>query len=156
MPHPTDPHETETCPECGARLPEGGTCRDHFDALLALEWQIPGGPGEVAHFHAVACYGLQHPDSMGYTAETLAGLRQALADQLSGRATLDEIRRRTRRQVDGAARVRRREGDAAPAWRRGGWPMTVADILTVAPETAAYGERVREWACSVLEALETG
>lgn len=52
------------CPECGAPLPEGGSCRDNFDALLALEWEIPGGPGEIAHFYAVGSYVLQHPEEL--------------------------------------------------------------------------------------------
>ena len=65
----------EVCPECGAPVPDGGSCRDHFHALLLLEAAIPGGPGALAHFYAVACYGLQHPDSLNYTADTLAGLR---------------------------------------------------------------------------------
>jgi hypothetical protein len=37
-----------TCPECGAAVPEGGTCRDNFHALLLLESAIPGGPGSLA------------------------------------------------------------------------------------------------------------
>ena len=36
----------------GGPLAEGQTCRSLFDALLALEWQIPGGPGELADFRA--------------------------------------------------------------------------------------------------------
>ena len=40
------------CCECGGPLAEGQTCRSLFDALLALEWQIPGGPGELADFRA--------------------------------------------------------------------------------------------------------
>jgi hypothetical protein len=74
-----------TCPECGAAVPEGGTCRDNFHALLLLQSEIPGGPGGLAHFYAVASYGLQHPGSMNCTAETLAGLRAAVTDSLDGR-----------------------------------------------------------------------
>jgi hypothetical protein len=48
----------------------------------------------VAHFHAVAAYGLQHPESMNYTEHTRSDLRDVLADQLDGRATIDTIRRR--------------------------------------------------------------
>jgi hypothetical protein len=127
---------------------------DHFHALLVLEAQIPGAPGSVEHFRAVACYALQHPDSMNYTAEALAGLRMALADELDGRATLDEIRRRTRRAVDGAGRVMRRPQDAAPRWLRGCWPMTVVDVLRVEPTAETYAERVRLWATSVRDTLD--
>src|SRR5262245_18455556 len=79
------------CPECGCVVSDGQLCLDHFHALLLLEWQIPGGPGEVPHFYAVAGYGLQHPDTMNHTVEALAGLRQAVADHLAGRATLEQI-----------------------------------------------------------------
>lgn len=37
----------DSCPECGATVPEGGSCRDYFDALMLLESQIPGGPGQA-------------------------------------------------------------------------------------------------------------
>ncbi len=92
------------CSECGAEVPAGGACRDHFHALLGLEWQIPGGPGELSHFYAVATYGLQHPQGMNYTADTIAGLRQAVADALDGRATIEDLRRRVRREGDAEVR----------------------------------------------------
>ena len=95
----------EICPECGAPVPEGGSCRDHFHALLLLEGEIPGVAGSILHFYAVATYGLQHPDSMNYTAEALAGLRAALADALDGRVTVGELRRRGRRDAGGPERV---------------------------------------------------
>ena len=144
----------DVCPECGAAVPGGGSCRDNFDALLLLEPRIPGGPGQLPHFYAVACYGLQHPDSMNYTADALAGLRTALANVLDGRATVDEIRLRSRRASDGPARVTRRAGDAAVPWRRGGWPMMVADVLGVEAEAGAYAVRVTRWARAVRETLE--
>jgi hypothetical protein len=146
----------EFCPECGAPTLEGGSCRDNFDALLLLESRIPGGPGGLAHFYAVACYSLQHPDSMNYTADALAGLRAGLADVLDGKLTLAELRRRTRRALDGAARVTRRSGDAEVPWRRGRWPMTVGDVLTVEADTTAYAERVASWARSVRDGLAAG
>jgi hypothetical protein len=91
---------------------------------------------------------------MNYTAATLAGLHAGLADVLDGRATLAELRRRTRRAVDGPARVTRRAGEAVVPWRRGGWPMTVADVLTVEADVNAYAERVARWARSVRKALD--
>lgn len=144
----------ELCPECGAAVPESGSCRDHFHVLLLREWEIPGGPGALPHFYAVASYGLQHPDSMNYTAATLAGLLAQLSDMLDGRATLDQIRQRTRQATNGAVRVTRREGDAVVPWRRGDWPMTVVDVLTVVPDAVAYAERVLRWAHSVRDALD--
>ena len=143
-----------TCPECGAAVPDGATCRDNFHALLLLESEIPGGPGSLAHFYAVASYGLQHPRSMNYTAETLAGLRAAVADSLDGRTTVADIRRRMSQQTDGARRVTRRPGDPEPTWHRGPWPMSVAEVLTVEAEQGAYGTMVERWARSVRETLD--
>lgn len=149
----------DRCPECGAPVPEAGSCRDHFHALLLLEVEIPGVPGTVLHTYAVGAYALQHPDSMGYTAEALAGLRRTLADLLEGRASPEQTRRRTRLAVDGPTRVLRRAGEPAPAWRRGSWPLTIADVCTAdtfgAYDTAeAFADHVVRWARSVVAALD--
>ena len=47
---------SDLCPECGAAVPQGGSCRDHFHALLLLESQVQGVPGGWPHFYAVATY----------------------------------------------------------------------------------------------------
>lgn len=143
-----------TCPECGAALPEGAACRANLDALLGLEWRLPGGPGELAHFYAVATYNLQHPQGMNLTAEALAGLRAAVRDALAGSATMDELRRRARRGNQGTARVTRRAGDTEVRWNVATWPMNVADVLSVEAEAAAYADRVTRWARSVLDTLD--
>jgi hypothetical protein len=91
---------------------------------------------------------------MNYTADALAGLYASLAEVLDGRATPGAIRRRNRRALDGATRVTRRAGEPAVVWRRGGWPMTVADVLGVEPDAAAYAERVACWAHSVRATLD--
>ena len=140
------------CPECGAPVPGGGACRDNFHALLLLESEIPGGPGDVPHFYAVASYALQHPESMGYTAEAVAGLRACLADHLDARLSLDAVRRRVRRGAEGANRVTRRGGDEVVRWPVGTWPVTVADVC--AGGTEGYGERVEQWARSIREMLD--
>jgi hypothetical protein len=127
--------------------------------LLLLESEIPGVAGSILHFYAVATYGLQHPDSMNSTAEALAGLRSALAGALDGRLTPGALRRRGRRDTDGPRRVTRRDGDPAVPWRRGAWPMTVADVCTAESFGAydtydAYAEHVLRWARSVRATLE--
>ena len=150
---------SDTCPECGAAVPDGRACRDHFHALLLLEGEIAGVPGSIAHFYAVAAYGLQHPVSMNYTREALDGLRAALADVLDGRAGVGDLRHRGRRATDGSVRVTRRVGDSAVHWYKGPWPMTIADICTA--ETfgcydthAEFADRVTRWARLVRETLD--
>jgi len=143
----------DLCSECGAALLNEGSCQTHFHDLLALEWEIPGGPGELAHFYAVATYGLQHPESMNFTAEALSGLRQAIADALAGTVTVRDLRRRVGDSARFAGRVTRREGDREVRWGVEAWPMTITDVLTVAPERNEYLERVSSWAASVLRTL---
>src|SRR5438128_1889518 len=76
------------CPECGAPVSACGACLDRFHALLVLEGTFPGAAGSILHFYAVACYNLQHPDSVGLTAEALEGLRRNLAGALDGKASV--------------------------------------------------------------------
>lgn len=141
----------QTCPECGAAVAAGAACLDHFHALLVLEGGFPGAAGSILHFYAVATYNLQHPDSVGLTAETLHALRRNLADALDGAAPLEELRRRARRATDGPTRVRRRPGEPAPNWHRGPWPLNVTSVLGAT--AATYPELVTAWARSVRTTL---
>jgi hypothetical protein len=142
----------ERCPECGAPLPDGGQCRDHFSALLLLEAQVPEAAGSLLHFYAVASYALQHPDSFGYTAPALADVCKSLADALDGQVTVEDLRRRARYGFDGPARVVRRAGDDPAPWHRGPWPVTVADVCTV--DAAEYVEQLLRWAHAVRDTLD--
>jgi hypothetical protein len=142
----------ESCPECGAAVPRGGVCRDHFHALLALEAQVPKAAGALPHFYAVACYVLQHPESMGYTARALADLRSGLAEALEGRAGIPQLRARAQRTASGGS-IMRKAGDAVARWPVERWPMTVADVC--AGGVDGYSERVAEWARSIRLTLDT-
>jgi hypothetical protein len=141
-----------TCSDCGAPLPDSGVCRVYFYELLALESQVPGAAGEVAHFFAVASYNLQHPSQ--FVPEALAGLRTAVADALAGEATIPELRRRAGAAAQGRAPVIRRDGapDATlGAWPTQ-WPMTVRDVCEGSVDE--YAQRVRSWAASVSATLD--
>ena len=144
--------ERDVCVECGAPVAGDAGCVGNFHALLALEWQIPrGAGGEIAHFYAVSSYVLQHPESMGYTEASLAGLRSAVARALSGDATVADLRAWARR-AGAADRVTRREGDRVVWWPVEDWSTTVADVLAGGVDD--YGERVEAWAASVLADLD--
>jgi hypothetical protein len=135
------------CAECGATLEPARACRDYFNDLLALEWQVPGGPGTKAHFLAVASYNLQHPSD--FTPAMLSGLRTTLSDVLAGRASIEEALDRARKTTDGSTRVRRRPGDVGRPqedWPTR-WPMTVRDVCSV--PVSSYLEQVQAWATSV-------
>jgi hypothetical protein len=143
---------TSTCPECGAPLPEGVSCRDYFHELLVLEGQVPGAAGGLPHLLAVAAYNLQHPSA--FMPAALFGLRRTLADVLAGRATVDDARRRARYATDGETRVIRRvdtvisddDRTRLNVWPTE-WPRTVLDVCRVRPEQ--YVESVQQWAQAV-------
>jgi hypothetical protein len=143
----------DNCPECGAPVPTGGSCRDLFHNLLLLEAEVPGAPGSIIHFFTVSTYVLQHPDSMNYTAHALNLMRIAHRDALDDRVTIEDLRRRARREFDGPQRVTRRAGDPEVVWRRGGWPMTAADALATAT-LDTYADVVVRWARSVRVVLD--
>src|SRR5262249_62324530 len=82
----------------------------------------------LPHFYAVASYGLQHPGGMNHTAQVVAGLRAAVADVLDGRATLADVRRGAREELDGPTRAPRRAGDPEAEWHVGRWPGAVAAV----------------------------
>jgi len=140
------------CPECGARVPSGSACLDHFHALLVLEGTFPSAPGSILHFYAVATYNLQRPDSSGLTAEALHGSYQSLADVLDGKLSLELLRRQVRRTADGPTRVRRRQGEPPVGWYRGPWPINVVNVLTAT--AATYPEFVEAWAHAVRATLD--
>lgn len=135
------------CPECGAMLADGQNCRQLFDALLLLERQCLTAE-RAMHFLAVSSYVLQHPISMQYNTAALFSARDSVAEYLSGRASLDSIRRRIRATKNGPRRVARRAGEAAHSWNVAAWPLTVADVL--AGGSSEFPQRVRAWAESIV------
>ncbi len=144
---------TDACAQCGAGISDGDTCRTRFDALLAIELAFPPAFGAVHHL-TVACYSLQHPE--GYVGAALAMWRQMLAQSMDGVATPKELLREARRRFEGPARVREKNA-VPPAWWPTTWPLTAADALPPASESAgAQGhiDRVRRWAASVRATLD--
>ncbi|MHB9002657.1 MAG: DUF5946 family protein [Coriobacteriia bacterium] len=143
---------SDRCPECGAPVADGGTCRDNFTELLALEWEVPQGAGTMAHFYAVSSYVLQHPGTMNYTAESLAWLRTAVHDALTGDVQVPDLRDRAAEESKADGTITRRPGEPVPLWDVGTWTMTVTDVL--AAGASGYGERVRMWAHTALSDLD--
>jgi hypothetical protein len=95
---------------------------------------------------------LQHPVSMGYTGEALVGLRQAVADHLFGRATLEDLRRRVRGASNGSARIKRRSDDKIFEWPLSAWPVNVEYVLAGGAQSYEY--RVTEWGQSIVVTLD--
>lgn len=141
------------CQECGAPLPDGGSCRDNFHDLLALEWEVPGGAGTVAHFFAVSSYGLQHPVSMRYTVEAIAWLKSAVTEALETGCSIESLRASARTQGQDA-HVTRRDGDPVADWGVERWTLTVTDALSGGVD--GYAGRVRKWAAAVIRDIDAG
>jgi len=145
------------CPECGSPLPESGSCKAYLDEALLVEWSIPGGPGNRAHFLAVASFNLQHP--AGFEREVIERLRESHAEVRAGRLRIEDLVRETRRRTNGPQRVMR-GALADPSLSREhldqrwptSWPMTVLDVCRVEP--GEYAARVEEWASATARALE--
>lgn len=161
VPHPTALMEKSSvslrCLECGASLAPACSCQGYFHALLALEAEVPGGPGGEPHFFAVASYNLQHPSA--FVPAALLGLHRTLADVLASRATTADALRRARWGSSGSTRVRRRldaELSASDQELLRHWPtrwtLTVRDALDGG--VSQYAEHVRAWASATVRALD--
>lgn len=141
-----------TCEECGAVLSAGTSCREYFERLLALEWELPGGPGQDTHFRAVSCYLLQHPGSMDCLPGALAELERSLIEHWRHQRPITQIRRRIRQAVSGAVLAHTGvigQRRFPPTIR---WTVSIADVLFGG--TAEYPTRVDRWVNSVVTTLE--
>jgi hypothetical protein len=108
-------------------------------------------PGSILHVYAVACCYLKHPDSVGRTVEVLEGPLHNLADALDGKASVVELRRRTRLATDDSRRVRWRSGDPPVDWYRGPWLVNVTDVLAATAATSP--DLVEAWVRSIRATL---
>ncbi len=140
------------CPECGAGWQNGLTCRDHFDQMLAWEFEDFSGVGAV-HNLTVLCYNLQHPSA--YSAEGLILAKQLLTQFVVDGISPQHVRQRNRKALDSGNRAYKITGTpeshgvyAHPV----SWTTTVGEIA--AGGLDGYCDRVRVWASSIYEALK--
>jgi hypothetical protein len=141
------------CPDCGAAIADGDTCRAQFDKLLAHEYAFPKAFGAVHHL-TVAAYSLQHP--RGYSRDAIRMWRVIIGDALDGNATAADFLQRARTQFGSGVRVREPGAEPPDEWPRT-WSMTVADVIGPAGETPDadhHIERVRRWAESIRTTLD--
>jgi hypothetical protein len=131
-------------------MPAGGlTCRQAFEAGLALEYEHPDVFGRVHHF-TVTCYNLQHPSV--FTPEALELMEKGLRELLAGDLQPADLRAAMGRAFGGNQKVLRKE--PAPARLRR-WRRTTADmVLNQGPD--AFVESVRQWARSIVDEMDQG
>lgn len=150
------------CPECGASTNEYDTCQSNFHALLYREnalYQVDSGlldssDGKIAHFYAVSCYAIQHPDSMGYTVGALLGARANLAAHLDGAVTLAMIIAKIRATDKGSQKTLRRAGDPIHCWHVSKWSLTAVDVLATDATPEAYFDATTRWAKATLDDID--
>jgi len=137
------------CPDCGASIADGETCRALFERLLAHEYAFPEAFGAVHHV-TVAAYSLQHP--RGYSRDAIRMWRVIIAESLDGVSTPANFLERARAHFSGGVRVREPGAEPPDGWPRT-WPVTAADVVDT-PDAAAHIERVRQWAESIRGTLD--
>lgn len=140
------------CPTCGAALPDGTTCENHFHQMLFWESENPALG--IVHHLMVLCYHLQHPHL--YSVEGLAEGKRLLIAFVQDDISTEEIRRRNRGKLDSGSRswkVTARPDSWGAYSHPVQWTMTAADV--VAGGADGYVDSVRAWAKSVLDALQT-
>jgi hypothetical protein len=134
-----------TCALCGAALAPGETCRDRFDATLALEIENPSAYGAVHHL-SVLCYMLQHN---AYSRAAWPAARQLLHEFVHDGLTATQTRRRNRARFDNEHRSWSvTQGARLPGVGTVAWTRTMADVRVDTVEQ--YCADVRDWARAVL------
>ncbi len=137
----------EACPECGS-VPIGGlTCRQAFEAALALEYENPAVFGRV-HPFTVTCYNLQHPSL--FTPEALELMEKGLHELVAGDIQPADLRAAMGRTFSGNQKVLRKEPALARLRR---WQRTTADLV-LDQGAEAFVESVRLWARSIVEEMD--
>lgn len=133
------------CPQCGAQLPEGESCRERFERCLAFEFEQPRIYGAV-HFLTVACYMLQHNQ---YSRQGWLFTRRGLAQVVREGLSPGELRERHHLRLDSGRRewsVTR--GEKLPGVEAVHWNLSIAGVRLDDPDR--YQSDVMRWAESVL------
>ncbi len=133
-----------TCPQCGAALAPGETCRDRFNQGQLKEVEQP--TRYAVHHLSVPSYMLQHNvySRVGWL-EVREALRQFVEEGLKPA----EARRRNRIRLDSGHRTWSvTRGPKLAGVEQIHWTFTVADVRLDTPEH--YCADVRRWAESVL------
>jgi hypothetical protein len=143
-------NKASKCPDCGAILPNGLTCRSVFDEFIALELTDP--EFGAVHLLTVACYMIQHG---GYTDEALIWIEGKLRDYLEKGIPTEQIRQKAQKETPQDRRkwkVSRRSGD--PPQVKIPWSMTIVAVATNYHNAESYRELIKQWARTTLEEMK--
>ncbi len=133
-----------TCPQCGAALAPGETCRDRFNEGQLKEVEQPAR--YAVHQLSVPCYMLQHNV---YSREGWLEVRETLRQFVEEGLKPTDARRRNRIRLDSGHRAWSvTRGPKLAGVEQIHWTFTVADLRLDTPEH--YCADVKRWAQSVL------
>lgn len=141
---------TDTCPDCGAVLPEGETCQDIFGRFLVLEFQdVEYG---AVHFLTVACFYIQHGR---YSDAGLTWIEDKLRAYLIDGVSPGDIRRQANKDADQSVRRWKvnRQPEEAPLPKIP-WSMTIADVDARYQDAVSYRQLVTDWARVTLDEMK--
>lgn len=139
-------NDANRCPECGAALAPGETCRDRFERCLALEFEDWAGYGAVHHL-TVPAYILQHPGA--YSRQGWLEARRLLSEFLVAGRSPAQVRRTGRERLDSGSRSWRMAGGEPMVLPPGlVWSRTIAGVRLDNP--AEYQADIFAWARAVL------
>ena len=142
---------TSQCPDCGALLDDGYTCRDAFDQMLYWEADFP--ELGIVHHLTVLAYHLQHP--WLYSVEGLAEAKRLLIAFLREGNSPQDVRRQNQMAYDSGHRTFHIKATAESyGWYDPPvkWSMTAPDVVAAGIDN--YVESVTAWAGSIFDALE--
>lgn len=137
------------CPDCGARYAQPtDSCRDRFDALLALD-HSHREPWGSRHALAFAAFAIQHPS--GHSGATRAYARELLQRVAERGEPLSAVVADFRaRQIKPSDLV---DGASVPPTPTQ-YAVTIADLGDFAAET--YVPALEQWVAATLDGLRSG
>lgn len=132
-----------SCPQCGARLAEGETCTDRFNADQLREMEQPAY--YAVHHLSVPCYMLQHN---AYSRVGWLMVRDLLFQFVYRGVTPGMARRQLAAQAGKPKTFSITRGPKLPGVEDVRWTRTIADVRCDTAEH--YVADVHEWAKSIL------
>lgn len=138
-----------SCSECGDILKDEKTCQDHFNQMLAWDFEDFEGAGQVHHL-TVLCYRLQHPSL--YSKEALKGAQKMLKEIIENNLSGSQFLEKTREDLKVQDRKWKFKGDAENHGEYTSkivWKMTVSQVTVGG--LGKYPELVRKWADSIYD-----
>lgn len=141
---------SNTCPECGAFLPDGNSCQEIFDSFLVLEFTHPAY-GEI-HMLTVACFLIQHGR---YSDEGLTWIAEKLRSNLEDGVSADQIRRQATKEMDQKKRTWKvNRSSEPPLLPKVAWSMTIADVAAKYKDAESYCKLITQWAKITLQEMK--